>query len=329
MTYVPSVTVAIVNYNTREALRNCLSSLRRVLNEVNMTIIVVDNASSDGSLAMLESEFHDLTVLANRENVGFARAINQAFVSCTSDFFLMLNPDTWVAKNAVVRLVEMAERDPKIGVVGAQLTSFRGDTLQSVLARPNLAKEFLNLFPELKAVLLPPFIKQILLRSRERRRGEIIEVPAVSGGAMLVRSVAFKDAGGLDERFFVYHEEVDFCLRVQKLGWKVVIAPDAQVLHLEALSTGFKVNRLPSEPVLGWRLTGLAILFEKHGSRRQSARFVRMAQILLKVRALLCSLRAWWGGEMRENWKRRSQELELAAVRLSKLTKHSESGLIS
>lgn len=320
MTYVPSVTIAIVSYNTRDALRECLKSIERIRDEVKIEVVIVDNASTDGSLAMLEWEFPHIKILSNQENIGFASAVNQAFAASDSDFFMMLNPDTWVAKNAIVRLVEMAERDPDIAVVGAQLTSFEGDSQQSVLAKPTMAKEFLNLLPELKAILLPYSIKSILIRGRERRRGQIIEVPAVSGGAMLIRSSGYRQAGGMDERFFVYHEEVDFCLRLRKMGWKIVFAPQAQILHYDALSTGYKPTKIPNDPVLSWRLNGLAILFEKHGSAGQRRRFISMAKLLLRFRAVLCRLRSNLAKSSAALWRDRATELEMAAVSLGKVT---------
>lgn len=321
MTYAPSVTIAIVSFNTRDALRDCLRSIERVREEVKIEVVIVDNASSDGSLAMLEWEFPKIKVLANTENLGFARAVNQAFEASDSDFFMMLNPDTWVAKNSIVRLVEMAERDPEIAVVGAQLTSFEGDSQQSVLAKPTLAKEFLNLLPELKSILLPYSVKSILIRGREQRRGQIIEVPAVSGGAMLIRSAAFRQAGGMDERFFVYHEEVDLCLRLHKSGWKIVFAPQAQILHYDALSTRYKPTKIPDEPVLSWRLNGLSILFEKHGSAGQRKRFIAMASFLLRFRAMLCRFRSGFASDSAAVWQGRAKELEMAAVSLGKLSR--------
>ncbi|MBL0060191.1 MAG: glycosyltransferase family 2 protein [bacterium] len=320
MTYVPSVTIAIISFNTRDALRDCLRSIERVRDEVNVDVIIVDNASHDGSLDMLKWEFPHIRVIANSENIGFACAVNQAFEASSSDFFMMLNPDTWVAKNSIVGLVEMAERDTEIAVVGAQLTSFEGDSQQSVLAKPTLAKEFLNLLPELKSILLPYFIKSILIRGRERRRGQIIEVPAVSGGAMLMRSSAFRQAGGMDERFFVYHEEVDLCLRLHKSGWKIVFAPQAQILHYDALSTQYNPLKIPSEPVLSWRLNGLSILFEKHGTRGQRGQFIAMVKLLLRFRAMLCRFRSSIASGSAALWLARAKELEMAAVSLGKLS---------
>jgi N-acetylglucosaminyl-diphospho-decaprenol L-rhamnosyltransferase len=171
MSYAPSVTIAVVNYNTRDALRDCLKSIERVRDEVSLDVVVVDNASADGSLAMMEYEFPELAVIANTENVGFARAVNQAFEQATGDYFFLLNPDTWLPRKTLTRLIEMAERDPEIATVGAQLTTFEGENLQSVLGKPGLLKEFLNLLPELKGVILPGFLKRRLLRRREKTSG--------------------------------------------------------------------------------------------------------------------------------------------------------------
>lgn len=318
MIYAPSVTIAIVNFNTRDALRDCLKSIERVRDEVQTHVVVVDNASTDGSLAMLEYEFPEIKVLANTENIGFARAVNQAFEQATTDYLFLLNPDTWLAKKALVRLIEMAERDPAIAVVGAQLTSFDGESQQSVLGKPGLLKEVLNLFPELKAILLPQGLKRMLLRRRERKQGQITVVPAVSGGALLVRSEAFKQVGGMDPRFFVYHEEVDLCLRFQKSGRKIVFAPLAQVLHIDALATGYKTNRLPPEPVLSWRLQGLSILFEKHYSPGQHKMFLRMASTVLTLRAAAVRVSAAFVGSRSESYRARADELAAAAVRIQR-----------
>ncbi len=318
MTYAPSVTIAIVNYNTRDALRECLKSIERVCADEICPVIVVDNASVDGSPAMLKQEFPDVQVIQNSENIGFARAINAAFESVNTDYFMLLNPDTWVAESALIHLLKVAESNPKIAVVGAQLTSFEGELQPSVLSPPTLTKEFLNLLPELKSLLLPSSLKRRLHRNRLRLQGDIIVVPAVSGGAMLVRTSAFRSVNGFDPHFFVYHEEVDLCLRLRQAGWEIAFAPLAQVLHHDALATGYKSENLPSEPVLTWRLSGIARLFEKHASPSQHKRFIRMAQILLRSRARLARMRSLISQSSSAKWREHANELEIAADTLSK-----------
>lgn len=311
------LTIAIVNYKTREALRECLRSLGRVEDEADIQLIVVDNASGDGSVEMLTRDFPTVVVIPNSQNLGFAGAINQAFAYCNSPFFAILNPDTWVARGTLSRLLMAFDRDPKIAVVGAQLTAFSGDTQPSVLAGPTVFKEFWNLLPELKAILLPKRLKRILLNFRTNDLRGIQEAEAVSGGALVVRSDAFRQASGLDDRFFLYHEEVDLCLRLRKSGWKVAFEPRAQVLHHDALASGFRAHRLPVEPVLTWRLMGKKLLFEKHGTSGQVHRYVRMASLILYLRAMGCQTIAVFAGQSGTNWRIRATELTRAAKRLS------------
>ncbi len=313
----PKITVAIVNYKTREALQECLRSLARLAEEAEIELVVVDNASNDGSVEMLSREFPKAFVIPNCQNLGFARAINQAFAYCNTPFFAFLNPDTWVARGTLSRLLETFDRDPKIAVVGAQLTAFSGDSQPSVLAGPTVFKEFWNLLPEFKAFLLPKRFKRFLLSFRTHGSGGTQEAVAVSGGALIVRSDAFREANGLDDRFFLYHEEVDLCLRLRKLGWKIAFEPNAQVLHHDALASGFRMHRLPSEPVLSWRLMGKKLLFEKHCSVGQVRRYVRMASLILHLRVQYCQIAAMFAGKSRSNWRNRATELSRAAKRLS------------
>ncbi len=313
----PTVTIIVVSYNTREAVRDCLRALARVRDEAELDVVVVDNASVDDTVGMIQDEFPDARLISNHENRGFAAAVNQGASSTQAEFFLMLNPDTWISRGALAKLLAVMGQDPRIAVVGAQLASFRGDDQGSVLAPPTLTKEFFNLLPELKAILVPAFLKRRLQRGRHVERRGQVEVPAVSGGAMLVRTRAFREAGGLDERFFVYHEEVDLCLRLAQRGWRIVFQPAAVVLHYDALATGFRTNRLPPEPVLSWRLRGTAVLFEKHTVAGTRDRFVRLACRLLRLRALLARWRGRWAAAGQADWARRAEELEMAAVSLA------------
>lgn len=313
----PKLTIAIVNYKTREALQECLQSLVRVSDEAEIELVVVDNASSDGSVEMLTRDFPAAFVIPNCQNLGFARAINQAFAYCNSPYFAFLNPDTWIARGTLSNLLETFERDPQIAVVGAQLTAFSGDTQPSVLAGPTVFKEFWNLLPEFKAILLPKRLKRFLLNFRTHDSRGVQEAEAVSGGALVVRSESFRQADGLDDRFFLYHEEVDLCLRLRKSGWKIAFQPRAQVLHHDALASGFRAHRLPTEPVLTWRLMGKKLLFEKHGSVGQVRRYVRMASLILHLRAVCCQIIAVFAGQSGINWRKRETELSKAAKRLS------------
>lgn len=313
----PGVTIAIVNYRTREALHDCLRSLERVKDEVTLRIVVVDNASGDGSVELIAARFPEVELIPNSTNVGFARAINQAFVRCSTPFFMFLNPDTWVARHSISRMVETLGQDPKIAVVGAQLTALGGDPQPSVLAAPTLFKEFWNLLPELKSLLFLTPLQRAVARNRESRQGAQVMVEAVSGGALMVRSDAFREIGGLDDRFFLYHEEVDMCLALRQRGYRIVLAPDARILHHDALASGFRASKLPADPVLTWRLMGKKLLFEKHGTKSQVKRYEQMASVLLNLRANACRLLAIFHVAHRSALRARADELAKAAKRLS------------
>lgn len=288
----PRVTVCIVSYNTREALAECLMSLRRVSSEANLSIVVVDNESRDGSEEMIRERFPEVQLIANPYNAGFAKAVNQGFAVADSDYMFILNPDTWVARNALARLLEEIESDSSISAVGAQLTNFAGEKLPSVLAAPTLFKEFWNLIPELKSRLFPRACRLWLQQIRSRETNRAADVLAVSGAAMLVRSNDFRALGGFDERFYLYHEEVDYCIRLRKRGLRVRFVPQAQVLHHDALASGYRTDTLPDEPVLGWRIMGKWLLFAKHGTSAQRRAYVLLVSVLLTVRIQFCKLLA-------------------------------------
>lgn len=259
-------------------------SLRRVSSEVDLSVVIVDNDSRDGSVDLIKERFPEVQLTANSYNAGFAKAVNQGFALADSDYLLILNPDTWVARNALTKLLTEIESDSSISAVGAQLTNFAGEKLPSVLATPTLHKEFWNLIPELKSLLFPRACRQWVQHLRSSGSNQPVDVPAVSGAAMLVRSNDFRDLGGFDERFYLYHEEVDYCIRLRKKGLRVRFVPQAQVIHHDALASGYRTDRLPDEPVLGWRIMGKWLLFAKHGTAAQRRAYVLLVSVLLTLR---------------------------------------------
>jgi len=314
----PKVSIIVVSFNTREAVRQCLRALDRVRDEAEFEVVLIDNASADGTGEMVVREFPDIHTTMNTVNRGFAAAVNQAVEMSQGEYIFLLNPDTWITRHCLARMVAVLDEHPQAAVAGAQLARFSGDSLASVLAAPNLAKEFLNLFPEIKFLLMPGFVKRFIQRRRQRQTQEAVEVPAVSGAAMLIRKSAFDGAGGFDERFFVYHEEVDLCLRLSKDSWRILFEPRAIVLHHDALATGYRTNRLARQPVLSWRLRGTAVLFEKHCGVGARKRFVALARGVLKVRSGVARSLAALRGQAGARWRNRAEELEMAAVSLLK-----------
>lgn len=225
------VSVVIVNWNTRDLLRGCLRSIEAETRDLAYEVFVVDNASSDGSAAMVRDEFPQVKLIENARNRGFAAANNQGIRLATGRYVLLLNPDTVVLDAAISRTVRYADQHPNVGVVGCQ-----------VLEQENLIQRTGFSFPTPWMLLLTEFgLSRAFPRSRlfgtpqlgwwERDSERDLDV--VSGMYMLVRSEAIRKVGLMDEDYFIYAEEADWCYRLAKAGWRRVFTPCARIIHLD------------------------------------------------------------------------------------------------
>jgi GT2 family glycosyltransferase len=240
------ISILIVSWNVRDLLRQCLASVASSKFQVTdwdnlkpetvqLETIVVDNASSDGTVEMLRTEFPHVRVIANTENVGFTRANNQALAIAQGRYFFLLNPDTELHPNALQTLYAYAETHPEVGIIGPRL--FYGDgTPQSSRRRfPTLATAFLE------STKLQQWFPRNRVLARyyvlDTRDDETQDVDWVTGAAMFVRRAVYEHIGGLDEAFFMYSEELDWCYRAKRAGWRIVYLPTAQVIHHEGKSS--------------------------------------------------------------------------------------------
>lgn len=226
------ISVIIVSYNTRDLLRDCL---RSVLGDIDMPpheVIVVDNGSRDGSMAMVRAEFPAIEVIETGENLGFAQANNLALRRAQGAFFLLLNSDAFPEPDAVGRLVEYLRRHPEVGVVGPRLLNRDGSLQPSCYRFPSPGRAWLeNLWV---SSLLPP--GSFWGDFRRWGHDEDREVDWVSGACFLVRREAYAAVGGFDERFFMYQEETDWQRRLRDGGWRIAFTPDARVMHIGGAS---------------------------------------------------------------------------------------------
>lgn len=239
------ISILIVSWNIREWLRRCLVSVAGSRFEVqgsnlkprtlNLELIVVDNASRDGTVEMLRTEFADVRVIANTENVGFTRANNQALAIAQGRYFFLLNPDTELHPDTLVRLYEYAETHPQVGILGPRLFYADGTPQSSRRRFPTLATAFLE------STKLQQWFPRNRVLARyyvlDTRDDETQEVDWVTGAAMFVRRAVYEQIGGFDEGFFMYSEELDWCYRAQRAGWRIVYLPTAQVIHHEGKSS--------------------------------------------------------------------------------------------
>ena len=220
------LSIIIVNWNTRDLLAQCLQSVYDTVRGLEFEVFVVDNASTDGSAAMVRERFPQVQLIENGENVGFARANNQAIERSTGHYVLLLNSDTVVTPGAIEALVKFADLRPDAGAVGPQLLNGDGSFQASYAQFPTLWTEVLLLWGIARVVYSRYFPSNPPEHSQET-----CECDWVGGACLLVRKEAIAEVGTLDEDYFLYVEEADWCYRLKQRGWKILYYPDARIVH--------------------------------------------------------------------------------------------------
>ncbi len=270
------LSVVIVTWNTRAHLQRCLESLAASTPAITYEVIVVDNASTDGTPDVVRSYPHRIHLIANAENRGFASANNQAFEQATGRYVLLLNPDTVVHKGALDALVRFMDAHPDAAAAGPALRNEDGTPQYTGVRFPNT----LNIFIETM------FLDRLFPRSRIFGRHKELYADAsvprrvdyVQGACMIVRSSAIQTIGGLDERFFLYFEEVDWCKRMAHAGYSVYVCPAATVTHFANVGLGHYDERR-----LVHYHRSLMLFYHKHYSAWQRA----IVKMILVVRSCL------------------------------------------
>jgi hypothetical protein len=217
----------IVNWNTRELLAECLTSLYDTITDPTFDVWVVDNASTDGSVEMVRNDFPGVHLIVNAHNEGFARANNLAMARSRGRYLLLFNSDALALPGAVQALVRLADAEPRAGIIGARLLNPDGSFQASYTPFPSLRQEFLIL-TGLGRLLHG---RQYPSRGPEEHKGPQV-VDYVEGACLLVRRQAMEEVGGLDEGYFMYAEEVDWCYTMKRAGWQVWYQPAARIIHL-------------------------------------------------------------------------------------------------
>jgi len=229
------LTISIVNLNTKYLLEQCLNSIYDNVSEIGFEVFIVDNGSNDGSVQMVKEKFPWVKLIENISNVGFARANNQVINKSKSRYILLINSDTILLPGTLATMVGFMDSHPAAGIVGCKLVYGDGTLQRS-------ARRFPTIFDDIsESFYLDRFFPRSRIFSRHNlgfwEYDEIREVDWVSGACLMVRKEAIQDIGLLDERFFMYSEEMDWCFRMRKCGWKVYYKPNAQVVHFEGVSS--------------------------------------------------------------------------------------------
>ncbi len=230
------LSIIIVNYNVKEFLLNLLDSIRKAINNISTEIIVVDNASEDGSVEVIKERFPEVKLIVNKTNIGFGAANNLALKEAKGKYFLLINPDTILREDTLRVMIDFFESHPDCGIAGCKVLNPDG-TLQLACRRafPGPWTSFTKvmglskLFPK-----SPIFAKYNLTYLDENKT---YEVDAVSGAFMMLRKEVYDKIGGFDSQFFMYGEDLDLCYRAQKANYKVYYVHSTEIIHYKGEST--------------------------------------------------------------------------------------------
>lgn len=247
---MPELSVVLVNYNDRWHLEPCLLSLEKSSQEIELEVIVVDNASTDSSVELITGKYPWVRLIQNSVNLGFAKANNQALAACHSDYVLFLNTDTIIYSHALFHLLQEIKSDPSIGAVGPALIRKKGYQV-SFGRKVGFFSEILQ-----KCFFNPYYSMTLKFHKRKK------EVGWLSAACLLTRRKIIEELGGFDKNFFLYFEDIDLCVRMKEKGWKLVFVPQAKVFHDGGVTTG----PLKLRSRLEYRKSQL-YFYRKHNSR--------------------------------------------------------------
>jgi GT2 family glycosyltransferase len=227
MSSLQPIQIIIVSWNVRAFLERCLRSLEKV--EVPVRIFVVDNASSDGSANFVRSQFPNVTLIANDVNRGFAAAVNQAMQRTDGGHVLLLNPDCQVLAGSVERSLDYLNAHQDIGILGCQVLNEDRTNQASIRRFPTFSSQALILLKLHRVIPKNRSLQSYF--ATDVAPGNTQDVDQVKGAFFLIRREVITTIGLFDERFWIWFEEVDYCLRAKRAGFRVVYYPEAQVIH--------------------------------------------------------------------------------------------------
>ena len=268
--------IVVINFNTREHLRACLASIRT---QPVGRVLVVDNASTDGSAGMVRREFPWVELRANAANPGYGTAANQALAECQASYSLLLNSDTRLKPGAIVALTAYLEAHPRAGVVGPRLLNPDGSPQPSCYSFPTPLHVLLEESTLIRLIRRLPGVREWLPRTAQRRGNGA--VAWVLGAALALRVEAFRQVGGFDETFFLYAEEIDLSYRLRQAGWETHFAADASVIH-----TGGASSSQQRGDMLVQFYASLVHFYRRHYTRWQLTQLIWIMKSIVLARWL-------------------------------------------
>jgi GT2 family glycosyltransferase len=274
-----NISIVIVSFNTRDRLRECLLSVFGAGGLLRIQVIVVDNASTDGSPSMVDQEFPDAVLIRSEVNLGFGRANNLGFQSALGRYVVLLNSDAFLTAESLERSVAHMDANPQVGIGGGRLLGTDGSLQPSSRMFPTVLNDLIVLsglaarFPRSKF-----FGRFDRTWADERESAEVDWVP---GAYSIIRAEALDDVGHFDPRFFLYYEEVDLCRRMKEKGYSVWYWPDVTVVHIGGESSrqvpSLEISRAGAQLTL-WRMRSMLLYYRKHHGL--GVRFAMLIELL-------------------------------------------------
>lgn len=225
----------IVNWNVRELLEKCLLSVAKFSSHFSYEVIVADNASMDGSVAMMREKFPQINLIANTKNAGFAAGVNQGIKQARGEYIILLNPDVEIKESTLEKLLEEFKNYADSGIVGGKMKNEDGSIQPSVRAFPDVLSQMLIIL-KLRHLFKSRAISRYMVEDFNYAKRQ--EVDQVMGAFFAIRRKVIDEIGLMDERFFLWFEEVDFCKRAKNAGWKIIYTPETEAIHLGGKSFG-------------------------------------------------------------------------------------------
>lgn len=225
-----NLTIAILNFNSGEYLSKCLDSIKHIKNEANISVIAIDNASSDDSFNNAKEKFTDVKFVENSSNLGFSKGYNSVLKSIKSEYILLLNPDCILEKGVIEKTLEDFETIEKAGAI----------TPKIILSNGQIDLTAHRGFPTPWASLLYALGDDSLYHLKNKMSDNIHEVDSITGAFFLTKKTILDQVGYLDERFFLYGEDIDLSLRIKNAGYKILYDPTVKIVHNKGISSGLK-----------------------------------------------------------------------------------------
>lgn len=274
------ISIIIVSWNVRKELLDCLNSIKENPPSFEYEVIIVDNASTDGTSEALQENFPQTRLIVNSKNAGFAAANNIGIKKSRGEYILLLNPDTIVLPHSLDILINFMDTNKDVGVCGAKLLNTDGSSQESIRGIPTF-RSALHRHTAFKYLyIFGGMYKKWAMKDNEYDRQ--MDVDQVMGAALMTRKSILEQVGPMDEQFFMYYEEVDLCYRIKKAGWRVVYVPESKITHIGGCSSG----QIPAGKRI-MALTSLMKFFKKYRGPYSAALFVCIFKPALIIRDLI------------------------------------------